>query len=121
MPTPNPISFTPPRNIYQPGTPEWLYDEIMRFIEPDLMIESVPLLDATYADETPEQKQERQAAYAIAFQNFDRMLHTMREALGDDTMAVEVIRLNKKQQAMDAQHVAETSEKQAMDSVFNNM
>ncbi len=45
----------------------------------------------------------------------------MREALGDDAMSVEAIRLNKMQQAMDAQHVAEKSEKAAMDSVFNNM
>lgn len=115
------FGFVPPRNIYDPGTPEWLYDEIMRHIEPDLMIEQVPLLDTKYAGESPEQRQDREAAYAQAFQHFDTMLQTMREALGDDTLTVEAIRLMQRQSVLQERAAAEADDRTQADAVFDHV
>ena len=60
----------PPPNPAAPNTPEWLYNEIMRHIEPDLMLEHIPQLDEWYKDETPEKKEERLASYDKAFELF---------------------------------------------------
>jgi hypothetical protein len=61
----------PPKNVARPNTPEWIYNEIMRFIEPDLLKENIPLLPLKYAGETPEDKAGRMRAYEEAFAAFD--------------------------------------------------
>lgn len=48
------------------------YDQLMALIEPELTSEQLPLLEARYADESPEQKEERRARYQAAFDEFDR-------------------------------------------------
>lgn len=60
-----------PPNPAQPGTPEWEYNEIMRFIEPDLMTSALPHLAEYYASETPAERHARFSAYQRAFIAFD--------------------------------------------------
>lgn len=63
--------FVPPPNKQQAETPQWLYDEIMRWIEPDLMLNVIPNHQKIYANETQEQRNERMAYYDQAFAQFD--------------------------------------------------
>lgn len=48
------------------------YDNLMSQIEPELTSQMLPLLDARYAGETPEEKEIRQTRYDKAFEEFDR-------------------------------------------------
>ncbi len=63
----------PPINTFPPDAPEWLYQEIMRHIEPDLLLERLPRLDAQYAGETLDQRVERMQYYERAFALFDQI------------------------------------------------
>lgn len=63
-------------------TPEWLYDEIMRCIEPDLVSSSLPMLDAKYAGEDPAEREFRLGKYQEAFALFDIALEKFEEAIG---------------------------------------
>lgn len=60
-----------PQNPSQQGTPEWLYDEIMRHIEPDLLTTVIPTHIEKYKNETAEERKERMTAYDKAFAIFD--------------------------------------------------
>ena len=66
-------------------TLEQLYDLIMGQIEPDLVTAQIPLLDAKYANETPEEKRARGERYAEAFalfeQTFGAMTHSWEQAI----------------------------------------
>lgn len=62
-----------PRNPWPATATQWLYDEIMRHIEPDLMLERIPLLPKKYAEETPEQHEQRMKAYEHAFRQYDAL------------------------------------------------
>jgi len=53
--------------------PRALYDFFMQFIEPDLMTKNIPTLDAPYAGETPEEKEDRYAQYEAAYLLFNRV------------------------------------------------
>ena len=66
-----------PPNPSEPNTPEWFYNEIMRFIEPDLILEVIPLLHEFYKDETVEEERERIQGYEEAFHAFDDALEQM--------------------------------------------
>ncbi len=59
--------------IVEPILPdgEGFYDAIMSLIEPELISTQLPLLEARYAGETPEQQEARQARYEAAFAEFD--------------------------------------------------
>lgn len=48
-----------------------LYNTLMADIEPDLLLENLPLLDAKYDGETPEQKAVRLQGYEAAYAKFD--------------------------------------------------
>ena len=48
-----------------------MYDSIMREIEPELTSAMLPTLDATYANETPEEKDVRSERYNKAFAEYD--------------------------------------------------
>jgi hypothetical protein len=50
---------------------EELYNLLMVDIEPDLLIENIPGLDAKYAGETPEQHTARMQRYDAAYKKFD--------------------------------------------------
>ena len=50
---------------------EELYNLLMVDIEPDLLLENIPGLDAKYAGETPEQHDARLKRYEVAYKKFD--------------------------------------------------
>jgi hypothetical protein len=55
-------------------TGQELYDALMSKIEPDLVTSSLPLLNQTYKDETPEQAAARSARYETAFIEYEKQL-----------------------------------------------
>ena len=55
--------------------PEWLYNEIMHHIEPDLTTDKIALLNKKYAKETPEDREARMASYIFSFALFDEALN----------------------------------------------
>jgi hypothetical protein len=63
----------PPANTYPVDTPEWLYQEIMRHIEPDLMLDRLPKLNSVYAGESKREHAERMQSYEKAFAHFDQI------------------------------------------------
>ncbi len=56
--------------IFQTGTE--VYNSIMREIEPELLQDSIPLLEMKYANETPVAKKQRGERYRLAFEEYDR-------------------------------------------------
>ena len=54
--------------------PEWLYDQIMREIEPDLVTDVLTTLTQKYKKETAAQAKLREERYAKAFKIFDVVL-----------------------------------------------
>jgi hypothetical protein len=66
-----PVAYVPPSNPQKPHTAEWLYDEVMRFIEPDLMLGTIPTLLEKYKHETELQNRQRMEAYEISFDLFE--------------------------------------------------
>lgn len=71
-----------PKNPSSPGTSDWLYNEIMRQIEPDLLSTAVGGLAAKYAGETAEQRQHRHDKYEQAYRTFDRIFAALRQTSG---------------------------------------
>jgi len=71
-------------------TGEEFYDSIMSQIEPDLVTNMLPLLDARYAAESPEEKDVRQARYDAAFEEFDRRSAEAMTALENDVHTYKV-------------------------------
>lgn len=55
-------------------TGDELYDMIMKGIEPDLTTGQIPLLDAKYKNETPEEAAVRAERYKKAFAEYDLQL-----------------------------------------------
>ncbi len=91
--TPIPLAVPPP-NMQAVQSPEWLYDEIMRFIEPDLMLDAIPRLTERYKDETAEERAARMGAYDRAFAAYDQVY----AKVADDLMS-QAQRLRKQAQA----------------------
>ena len=58
-------------------TPQWLYEQIMRQIEPDLLPESLSGLQEKYVGETEEEHTVRMQRYEEAFAVFDRSLASL--------------------------------------------
>lgn len=65
-------------------TVQWLYDEIMRSIEPDLCTHQIPLLQEKYSHETPREKIFRMRAYELAFALFDACLEEIKDDIAID-------------------------------------
>lgn len=70
-PNQNPAPTAPP-NPSKEGTPEWFYDEIMRFIEPDLLTNVIPTHAEKYAKQSKEECVARLTSYEHAFAVFDK-------------------------------------------------
>lgn len=100
-----------PTNPWQPATPEWYYDEAMRFIEPDLMLNAIGRLEAFYTGETEQERQQRFVRYEQAFAVFD-------EAIGSAGAEMEgklrILRNEKNAQALRQQ---EQQDAQAMSGI----
>lgn len=68
-----------PKNMAKPGTNEWRYDEVMRWIEPDLMSTVLPTHPEKYKDETREETVARMTHYDQAFAIFDSVVKELSE------------------------------------------
>lgn len=73
MPTPTP----PPAD--NQVVAEQIYDLLMGQIEPELLLANIPVLDAKYAAETPEEHAVRMARYAEAYRKFDAALKAFKD------------------------------------------
>ncbi len=62
-----------PKNPSPERTPEWLYNEIMRYIHPDLMTDRLPYLSLKYSGESECEKAARLSGYDEAFRVFDEV------------------------------------------------
>lgn len=69
-------------------TGEQVFDVIMGAIEPELTSAQVDGLTAKYANETPEQKQEREERYNKAYEEYDRRFALFQKALDEKADAV---------------------------------
>lgn len=88
MPKNQKQTFVAPANPSAPGTPEWLYNEIMRHIEPDLLTDVLSTHVEIYKDETHEERIERMKAYDEAFIIFDKAAAEFEHALHQDLRGV---------------------------------
>ncbi len=103
-----------PANPSPERTSEWLYNEIMRFVQPDLMTDHLPLLDLKYAGENAFEKAARLFSYEEAFRVFDEIsvtatqplveegrkeMHRHRQALLEDERAENVVQLQSLEQS----------------------
>ena len=111
----------PPRNTQQKAEPTpftlALYDELMRRIEPELRLETLPTLDALYKDETPEEHAARMERYAHAFEVFDERFDAVIEQWKDQLITFRnetMTKLETKSIAEDAATVT------ALESSFSN-
>ncbi len=68
---------------------EQIYDLLMAEIEPELLLANIPVLDARYAAETPEEHVARMERYAAAYKKFDAAFAAFK---GDVTGRVRVAR-----------------------------
>jgi RPA family protein len=71
--------YEAPPNPSAPGTPQWHYDEVMRWIEPDLLSTVVPLHPEKYRLETAQQTADRMAHYDKAFAIFDQVTQKLQD------------------------------------------
>jgi hypothetical protein len=78
-------TFTPPPNVWPLHSSEWVYDEIMRHIEPELMLAVLPTLQDLYKDESTEDFDARMARYDKAFEAFDAAYAKVIELLAEET------------------------------------
>lgn len=62
----------------------WLYDELMQYIEPELVSTTIGTLDELYKGESPAERKARMEQYAAAFFIFDECLKDLEESLWDD-------------------------------------
>ena len=88
---------------------EEFYDALMAQIEPDLVSTQLPLLEARYAGETPEQKEARQARYDAAFEEFDRRSAVEMSKLEQDVHAYKVTTMREAEAASRQEEVADMS------------
>lgn len=73
-----------PKNPWPRTAACWLYDEIMRHINPDLMIERVPLLEKKYLGEAPMEHEARMHEYQRAFDLYDRIYKDVANVCADE-------------------------------------
>lgn len=63
---------------------EWVYNEIMRNIEPDLMLHTISKHGDLYGDESDDEREDRMAAYDKAFMVFDQAYATIEKMFVDE-------------------------------------
>ncbi len=65
---------------------QWLYDEIMQHIEPELMTDQIGKLEERYKDESPEEREDRLQRYTVSFIIFQDALQSFEERMRDDML-----------------------------------
>lgn len=83
----NPQQAAPP-NPSDVQSQEWLYDEIMRYIEPELMTNRKDKLAEMIAGETAGEREARKARYEQAFGIFDAVYKDVAEMMVRDAATV---------------------------------
>ena len=66
---------------------QWVYDELMSRIEPDLVSNHISLLEKKYAGETKEQRKDRMEHYVVAFFIFEECMKDLQIAMEEDVRA----------------------------------
>ncbi len=74
-----------------------IYDKIMSSIEPELMIQTIPLLDAKYAGESKEEHELRMNRYATAYKKFEQEFSKCKVALTPQIRAMKHDALKEKE------------------------
>jgi hypothetical protein len=115
-PTQTSTQRVPPSNPSQPGTAQWIYDEIMRHIEPDLLTTRVIHLDEIYKNETKEEGLKRMACYEKAFQIFDAAAAGFEKDFHAGLLAM---RKGAREKAMQEEKQTEDQNVQNIESKFN--
>ncbi|MDO8649195.1 MAG: hypothetical protein Q7R81_05435 [Candidatus Peregrinibacteria bacterium] len=85
---------------------EQLYDVLMAEIEPDLLLENIPTLDAKYAGETPEDKEARNKRYEVAYKKFDEECAKFMIEVDDEVKASKRTALKQKEESAKTQESA---------------
>lgn len=106
---------TYPANPSLPGTAQWIYDEIMRFIEPDLLTTRIGFLDEIYANETEDEGKKRMMAYEKAFAIFDKVAEKFESKFN---AAVLSLRKGAREQAISEERVEEDKSVLEIESKF---
>jgi hypothetical protein len=88
---------------------EQLYDLLMEQIEPDLMLETIPLLDYLYLEETPEQWKIRAERYEKAFATFEMNMEKLLGAWNKNLVAFKDDAMNKLKKQSERQESDEIS------------
>ncbi len=73
-----------PVNPSKERTSEWLYNEIMRFVQPELMTDHLPLLDLKYSGENTFERAARLLSYEEAFEVFDAIAKSATQPLMEE-------------------------------------
>ncbi len=76
-----------------------VYDMLMMDIEPDLMTDALPLLDAKYANETADEKKARKERYKVAYKKFDQVFAEFMNEIESSARATEREAFRKKEAA----------------------
>lgn len=123
--------MTDPQNKHQQGddddfsqssrrqkvTPLWLYDEIMRHIEPDLCSHQIPFLTEKYKNETPKEKLFRMRAYEMAFSLFDACLKEVKDGIADD---VAEWKQKLRRRAVKKEQLEQKADMENIENIINN-
>lgn len=105
---PNPADF---QGIDSEELAKQLYDVLMAEIEPDLMLESIPTLDAKYAGETPQAKAARMKRYEAAYKKFDAEFNAFMAEVNAE------VRTSKRETLAAKEQEAQQSDNQALQSL----
>lgn len=92
-------------------SPQWLYDQVMAALEPELTTEGLKTLATKYKNETAKQAKARAARYAKIFAEFDRIL-------GEVLAMFEYDALEARQMAVACAAAAESAEREAADRML---
>ncbi len=95
---------------------EQVYDMIMGEIETDLLLKNIPLLDAKYVGETPEDHEARMERYQAAYKRFDSELQKFMDEVNGSVRSSQIKSLKEREQ-QDRQ--AEQDALQSITSAFS--
>lgn len=106
-----------PPNPQKPHSAEWIYDEIMRHIEPELMLDSIPTLEQRYQEESDEDRTARLGQYQKAFAIYDEAYPQVMGLLDEGARA---IRKNAKAVAMQQEQEEKDAEVAAIERIIDS-
>lgn len=84
---------------------EDVYNVLMAGIEPELLLSRIPMLDALYAGESPEEHEARMEKYAVAYKKFDAALKAFMTDVNGSARSVQRHALKDKEQQARSQEM----------------